>query len=67
MARVRTGIEVLAARGFAPLKGQRVGLVTNPTGLLPDLRSTIDVRRQYDLDATIRDVVAWKRTQSPAR
>jgi uncharacterized protein YbbC (DUF1343 family) len=42
MARVRTGIEVLAARGFAPLKGKRVGLVTNPTGVLSDLRSTID-------------------------
>ncbi len=43
MARVRTGIDVLAGRGFAPLQGKRVGLVTNPSGVLPDLRSTIDV------------------------
>lgn len=42
MARVRTGAEVLAATGFSILKGQRVGLVTNPTGVLPDLRSTAD-------------------------
>ncbi len=41
--RVRPGIDVLATRGFAPLHGQRVGLITNPTGVTADLRSTIDV------------------------
>lgn len=43
--RVRTGIEVLAARDFAALKGRRIGLVTNPTGVLPDLRSTVEAIR----------------------
>lgn len=42
-AQVRPGIDVLIARGFAPLVGQRVGLITNPTGITSDLRSTIDV------------------------
>lgn len=42
MARVRPGVEVLARESFARLKGKKVGLVTNPTGVLPDLRSTID-------------------------
>ena len=40
---VRPGIEVLASRGFAPLKGKRVGLVTNPSGTDRNLRSTIDI------------------------
>ena len=43
MAVVRPGVEVLAGQGFRPLAGKRVGLVTNPTGVLPDLRSTVDV------------------------
>jgi UDP-glucose 4-epimerase len=32
---------------------------------LSKLRRTIDVRPQYDLDAIVRDVVAWKRRQKP--
>ncbi|MCM1164315.1 MAG: DUF1343 domain-containing protein [Muribaculaceae bacterium] len=40
---VRPGIEVLAARDFAPLKGKRVGLITNPTGIDNSMRSTIDI------------------------
>lgn len=40
---VLTGIDVLAAGGFAPLKGLRVGLVTNHTGLARDGQSTIDL------------------------
>jgi uncharacterized protein YbbC (DUF1343 family) len=44
--RVRTGLESLAAAGFAPLKGAKVGLVTNPTGILPDLSSTIEALAQ---------------------
>lgn len=40
---VRPGIEVLADRDFAPLKGKRVGLITNPTGVDNHLRSTIDI------------------------
>ncbi len=42
-ARVKTGIEVLAAQNFAPLKGKRVGLITNHTGQTADGRRTIDL------------------------
>jgi len=37
---VTTGIEVLRNEQFAPLKGKRVGLITNPTGVDSRLRST---------------------------
>lgn len=40
---VTPGIEVLAERGFPGLKGKRVGLVTNPSGVDRNLRSTIDI------------------------
>lgn len=40
---VKTGIEVLQERGFEGLKGKRVGLVTNPSGVDRNLRSTIDI------------------------
>jgi uncharacterized protein YbbC (DUF1343 family) len=40
---VKTGIEVLRERGFDVLKGKRVGLITNPTGVDASLRSTIDI------------------------
>ena len=39
----RSGIEVLESRGFEGLKGKRVGLVTNPSGVDRNLRSTIDI------------------------
>ena len=42
-SRVKPGIEVLEDQGFAPLKGKRVGLVTNPSGVDSRLRSTIDI------------------------
>lgn len=42
-ARVRTGVEVLRDGGFEALRGKRVGLVTNPTGVDSELRSTIDI------------------------
>ena len=41
--RVQTGIEVLRAEGFKVLKGKRVGLTTNPTGVDSNLKSTIDI------------------------
>ena len=41
--RVQTGIEVLRESGFEPLRGKRVGLVTNPTGVDSRLVSTIDI------------------------
>jgi uncharacterized protein YbbC (DUF1343 family)/CubicO group peptidase (beta-lactamase class C family) len=40
---VLTGIDVLAAEGFARLRGKRIGLLTNHTGLSRDGASTIDV------------------------
>jgi len=40
---VKTGIEVLKSNSFDVLKGKRVGLLTNPTGIDAKLRSTIDV------------------------
>jgi uncharacterized protein YbbC (DUF1343 family)/CubicO group peptidase (beta-lactamase class C family) len=40
---VATGIDVLRAGGFAMLRGKRVGLVTNHTGLARDGATTIDL------------------------
>lgn len=40
---VRPGIEVLADDGFEAIKGKRIGLITNPTGVDRKLRSTIDI------------------------
>lgn len=40
---VRPGIEVLEHSHFAGLRGKRVGLVTNPSGVDRNLRSTIDI------------------------
>ena len=42
-ARVQTGLDVLEAQKFAPLRGKRVGLVTNHTGLDSQGRSTVDI------------------------
>jgi uncharacterized protein YbbC (DUF1343 family) len=42
-AQVVPGIEVLEQDGFRILHGKRVGLVTNPSGVARDLRSTIDI------------------------
>ena len=42
-ARVKPGIEVLRERGFSGLEGRRVGLVTNPSGVDSQLRSTIEI------------------------
>ena len=41
--KVKPGIEVLRDSGFELLKGQRVGLVTNPSGVDSQLKSTIDI------------------------
>jgi uncharacterized protein YbbC (DUF1343 family) len=41
--KVLPGIEVLKSENFEPLKGKRVGLITNPTGVDNELRSTIDL------------------------
>ncbi|MCX4694209.1 DUF1343 domain-containing protein [Streptomyces sp. NBC_01408] len=41
--RVRTGFEQLAADGYGVLAGQKVGVVTNPTGITADARHLVDV------------------------
>ncbi|MFH8491678.1 exo-beta-N-acetylmuramidase NamZ family protein [Streptomyces longisporoflavus] len=41
--RLRTGFERLAADGYALLDGERVGVVTNPTGITRDVRHIVDV------------------------
>ncbi|MBS1865984.1 MAG: DUF1343 domain-containing protein [Acidobacteria bacterium] len=40
--RVQTGLDVLEAEKFAPLKGKHVGLITNHTGLDAQDKTTID-------------------------
>ncbi|MEU0027611.1 DUF1343 domain-containing protein [Streptomyces sp. NPDC006335] len=42
-ARRRTGFENLAASGYEQLQGQRVGIVTNPTGVTRDVHHIVDV------------------------
>lgn len=40
---VKTGLEALRLSGFEALRGKRVGLVTNPTGVDARLLSTVDI------------------------
>lgn len=40
---VKTGLQVLVEDNFAPLRGKRVGLITNPTGVNAKLKSTVDI------------------------
>ncbi len=40
---VKPGIEVLRDNGFAQLQGKKVGLITNPSGIDNNLKSTIDI------------------------
>jgi uncharacterized protein YbbC (DUF1343 family) len=40
---VKLGVDVLTERGFQPLAGKRIGLITNPTGVNRELRSTVDI------------------------
>ncbi len=42
-AQVKPGIEVLRDGGFAQLQGKRVGLITNPSGVDNNLKSTVDI------------------------
>jgi uncharacterized protein YbbC (DUF1343 family) len=41
--KVKTGLEVLISQDFAPIKGKRVGLITNPTGVDHNLQSSVDL------------------------
>lgn len=45
---VLTGIEVLRSRHFEGLEGKRVGLLTNPSGIDRNLRSTIDILHEAE-------------------
>ena len=40
---VKPGVEVLRDGGFEALRGKRVGLITNPTGVDNALRATVDI------------------------
>lgn len=40
---IKTGIEVLKEQNFKLLEGKRVGLITNPTGVDNQMKSTIDI------------------------
>ena len=42
-AKVQLGIDVLSQSNFEILKGKRVGLITNPTGVNRKLKSTVDI------------------------
>lgn len=44
-AAVKLGNEVLVEKNFKPLKGKRVGLITNPSGVNSKLESTVDILR----------------------
>ncbi|MFJ8535080.1 exo-beta-N-acetylmuramidase NamZ domain-containing protein [Streptomyces sp. NPDC093591] len=45
---LRTGFENLVTTGYAPLRGQRIGIVTNPTGVTRDARHIVDVMHADD-------------------
>ncbi len=51
-ASVENGVDVLAADGFRALKGKRVGLITNHTGLLRDGTRNIDAMRENGVEIT---------------
>lgn len=43
---VRTGADVLAGRDFSDLRGSRIGVITNPTGILSSLRHVVDAMHE---------------------
>ncbi len=45
---VRTGADVLAEQRWRPLRGDRVGVLTNPTGVLSSLRHVVDAMHEQD-------------------
>ena len=46
--KVKPGIEVLRDMDFAPLKGKKVGLLTNPSGVDNNIKSTIDILHEAE-------------------
>lgn len=51
-AQVLTGLDVLAEEKFAPLRGKRVGLITNHTGLTREGRRNVDVMLEAGVRVT---------------
>jgi len=45
---VRSGVDVLRAQNFSPLRGRRVALLTNQTGLTNDGQTTIELLARAD-------------------
>lgn len=43
MPQVQTGLDILVAQKFAPLRGKRVGLVTHPAAVDSQLRGAVDL------------------------
>ncbi|HEY6347471.1 MAG TPA: exo-beta-N-acetylmuramidase NamZ domain-containing protein [Bryobacteraceae bacterium] len=48
--RVETGLDVLEQQNFAPLRGKRVGLITNQTGIDYSGRRNVDAMREAGID-----------------
>ena len=48
VAQVQPGIATLRESGFEALKGKRIGLITNPTGVDAQLKATPDILAQAD-------------------
>ena len=66
--RVRTGSEMLIDSGYEQVRGQRTGLITNPTGILPNLRHEVDVMAasdEIDLVAVFGPEHGFRGTQPP--
>ena len=47
-AQVQTGLDVLSQENFDILIGKKVGLITNPTGVNVNLKSTIDIMHESE-------------------
>jgi uncharacterized protein YbbC (DUF1343 family) len=45
---LQTGVQVLMADDYELVRGRKVGIVTNPTGILPDLGHEVDVMAASD-------------------
>ncbi len=58
LAQVLTGIDILQSNGFEQLRNKRVGLITNPTGVNRNLRSTIDILSSVEARAAGVELVA---------
>jgi len=51
-AEVLTGLDILARENFAPLRGMRVGLITNHTGISRDGRRNVDLMLEAGVKVT---------------